>query len=104
MRNKKLLRSPFVGLIVTGLTASAALLIESRLRTSPDVHFLLQFVWVGVVSAALLASVLRPTLEQMKPPVADQSQDIPGEATPEFQDEDRAWLQEHPDDCQNQPL
>ncbi|MDX2160426.1 MAG: hypothetical protein SF162_03780 [bacterium] len=88
---KRLMQSPYLGLIGTGAAASAALLIEARLPVSQELHFLLQFVWLGVLSAALLAFALHPALERtsaLRP--IDNS-------TPEWFDADRRWLQAHPD-------
>lgn len=102
---KSLLRSPFAGLILTGMTASTALLLETRLSVSQDVHFLLELLWLGVISAALLtfalATALRPAIP---PPDAGEDDPLPSttaELLPEFLDEDRLWLQAHPDASSN---
>jgi hypothetical protein len=90
---KRLLDSPYTGLIVTGAIASIALYIESRLIVSRDTHFLLQFVWVGVVSASLLTFALHPALNCIEPlSHIDDNDDVE-----EWFDSDRAWLQTHPD-------
>ncbi len=92
--------SPYGGLIITGTTATIALLIEPRLRASSDTHFLIQFVWMGVVGAALLAFALKPALHTTN---AALSSEIYREATTEeFFDEDRLWLQTHPDSGSNE--
>lgn len=89
--------SPYGGLIMTGTAATIALLIETQLPVSADTHFLIQFVWVGVVGAALLTFSLKPALDGVNTESvirADAaSQD---EGTIEFFDEDRLWLQTHP--------
>jgi hypothetical protein len=95
---KRLLHSPFLGLIVTGIIASAALLLEPWLQAPQDIHFLFQFLWVGVVGAALLLAALRPIIKTAVNPVSPQ------EATPEFLDEDRVWLQTHPDTNPNEQV
>lgn len=97
--------SPYTGLVMTGTAASIALLIEPRLQVSSDVHFLLQFVWLGVVSAALLAFAISPALRTVSAASsgdvnADPVTDIPAE----FLDEDRLWLQTHPDSSWNEQV
>jgi hypothetical protein len=95
---KRLFRSPFTGLLLTGMVASIALLIEARLRVSQDVHFLLQFLWVGVVSAALLAFALLPVLKDSAQMMdKGEADDVRIDMIPELLDTDRAWLQSHPD-------
>jgi hypothetical protein len=92
---KRWIRSPYLGLIVTGLIASAALLIEAGFDVSLEVHFLLRLVWLGVVFAALLAFALSPLFRQD----TSEFEPLPKERTEvaEWFDEDRAWLQTHPD-------
>ena len=102
---KFLRKSPFPWLIVTGVIASIALFVEAGLPVSQDIHFLLEFLWVGVVSAALLAFVMIPVLTNPKLttfPAALEPASVPelreptafGEIT-EWYDEDRLWLQGH---------
>lgn len=102
---KSLRKTPFLWLIVTGVVASFALIIEAGLPVSQDIHFLLEFLWVGVVSAALLAFVMVPVLSNPKLttfPTAPEPVPVPelrqpsmaGEVT-EWYDEDRLWLQGH---------
>lgn len=94
---KQLIRSPYAGLIVTGLIASAALMVEARLSVSEGVHFLLQLIWIGVASAALLAFAVRPLVETgSTPAAADQANTL----IPELYDPDRQWMQSHPDEPQ----
>ncbi len=86
------LNAPFKGLVFTGLIGSAALLGEAHLSVSTDVHFLLEFLWLGVIAAALLAfGLLAASPADVHPPPP---------ATPdvrEWYDEDRLFLQQHPD-------
>lgn len=102
---KFLRKTPFLWLIVTGVVASIALIAEAGLPVSQDIHFLLEFLWVGVVSAALLAFVMIPVLTNPKLttfPAAPKATPVPelreptvfGEVT-EWYDEDRLWLQGH---------
>jgi hypothetical protein len=98
---KFLRKSPFLWLIVTGVVASIALVVEAGLPVSRDIHFLLEFLWVGVVSAALLAFVMAPVLSNPKlttfpaAPVPELREPaVYGEVT-EWYDEDRLWLQGH---------
>jgi hypothetical protein len=90
---KRLIRSPFSGLVLTGVTASAALLVETRLSLAQDVHFLLQLVWLGVVCAALLAFAIHPALSPSLQ--APDQREASYADIPEWLDEDRAWLQMH---------
>ncbi len=100
---KSLLHSPYEGLVLTGMAATTALLIESRLQVSSDIHFLLQFVWMGVVGAALLAFALMPALNGGTP-ATDCDVDSQDGVTAEFLDEDRLWLQTHPDSSWNEQV
>ncbi|MBK8021569.1 MAG: hypothetical protein IPK19_09100 [Chloroflexi bacterium] len=89
------LRAPFMGLIATGIVASGALLIETRLSVSQDVHFLLELLWLGVAFAALLGFALLPAINEhamapIQPILIDTN-------IPEVLDTDREWLQAHPD-------
>lgn len=96
-------KTPFLWLMLTGVVASFALIIEAGLPVSQDIHFLLEFLWVGVVSAALLAFVMVPVLSNPKlttfpaapapVPQLCEPQTV-GEVT-EWYDEDRLWLQGH---------
>lgn len=102
---KRFLSLPFIGLVVTGITASVALLLEPRLQVSSDIHFFLQFVWVGVVGAALLAFALMPTLNGVSVVSGVEVGAAPQqEVTEEFLDEDRLWLQNHPDSSWNEQV
>jgi hypothetical protein len=96
---KPFVRSPFLGLVVTGVIASIALVAEAQLSLPVDVHFLFQLVWLGVVSTALLAFAIlasEPKANRVAP------QDFPPEEDiPEWHDEDRLWLQAHPDSTMN---
>lgn len=86
------LNTSFKGLVFTGVIGSAALLIESRLSVSTDVHFLLEFLWLGVIAAALLVFAL---LAVSPATIHSTSSTIPD--VPEWYDEDRLFLQQHPD-------
>lgn len=91
--------------MITGTTATIALLIESRLQVSSDIHFLLEFVWVGVVSAALLAFALMPALNGINVvPSATGGTHSQDAITGELLDEDRLWLQNHPDSSWNEQV
>lgn len=95
--------SPYVGLVMTGITASVALLVEPRLQVSSDIHFFLQFLWVGVVGAALLAFALMPALNGVSVvSVGEVGVEPQAEIPEEFLDEDRLWLQNHPDSSWNE--
>lgn len=92
---KPRIRSPYLGLVGTGVIASVALITESQLSLPAEVHFLLQFVWLGVVGAALLAFAIlfpKPESKRAEPQDFSSVADIP-----EWYDEDRIWLQAHPD-------
>lgn len=97
-------RTPFIWLIITGVVASIALIVEASLPVSQDIHFLLEFLWVGVVSAALLAFVMHPVLTNPKlttfpaTPLAMTEPPEPllrssADEITEWYDEDRLWLQ-----------
>jgi hypothetical protein len=100
---KPLRKTPFLWLIITGIVASVALITEEALPLSQDIHFLLQFLWLGVVSAALLAFAIHPVLTNPKPFAYEPnlSPDPSPVPTPlsdtieEWYDEDRIWMQEH---------
>lgn len=104
---KPFLSSPFGRLVLTGTIASFALLIESRLQVPEETHFLMQFVWLGVVAAALMSFALLPAL---KMPARGDAQigeidaDPPPVVIPEFLDEDRQWLQMHPNSTWNEQV
>jgi hypothetical protein len=83
--------SSYMGLVIVGVTATAALLLETRLDVSEDEHFLLQLLWVGVALGALFLATLQPVLRMHAPA---ESPDI--EEVPEWHDADRAWMQQHP--------
>lgn len=102
---QRLLRSPYAGLVITGITASLALLIEHRLPVSSEIHFFLQFVWVGVVGAALMAFALMPT-QSGNSAASSARLDAASQSTitEEFLDEDRVWLQTHPDSSWNEQV
>lgn len=88
------------GLVFTGLIGSAALLIEAHLSVSTDVHFLLEFLWLGVIAAALLVFALLAAS-----PVTLHSSSITIPDVPEWYDQDRLFLQRHPDsgtDCNSE--
>jgi hypothetical protein len=89
---KQLVCRPYAGLVLTGLVSSLALLIESRLDVSESLHFLLQFVWIGVVSSALLACALIRAAGAVQPQAHSENRDT----IPELLDADRSWLQSHP--------
>lgn|GEM_PF-2571734 len=96
-------KTPFVWLIITGIVASVALITEESLPLSQDVHFLLQFLWLGVVSASLLAFAIHPVLTNPKPfayepnlsPEPTPSPPSSSDSIDEWYDEDRIWMQEH---------
>ncbi len=98
------MKSTYVGLVLTGVAASIALLIESRLQVTSDIHFCLQFVWVGVVGAALLAFSLNPALRTPDSSIPPMSDIDDASLTEEFHDEDRLWLQAHPDSSWNEQV
>jgi cobalamin biosynthesis protein CobD/CbiB len=95
---KRWSRSPYFGLVMTGLIASIALLIEARLPVAQEIHYMLQFVWVAVVAAALLAFAVVPSFAQA---YAEQVRRIDAAreqaSVSEWYDADREWLQNHPD-------
>lgn len=104
---KRHLWSPYVGLVVTGTIATIVLLIEPELHVPSDIHFFLQLVWVGVVGGALLTCALMPALTANSPnapPRADGETNTPSSVTAEFFDEDRVWLQTHPDASWNEQV
>lgn len=104
---KRLSGSPYFGLVMTGIVASLALLIEPRLPTPLETHYFLQFVWVGVLGAALLAFSLTPALTAAHPndpPQSARDDDSPAAVTPEFFDADRGWLQTHSDASWNEQV
>lgn len=86
--------SAHLGLIVVGIAATIALLLEIRLAVPQDVHNLLQFLWVAVVMGSLFIEMLQPILKISEP--AEKS--APLEDIPEWRDSDRLWLQLHPDE------
>jgi uncharacterized membrane protein len=99
---KTFLRSPFGGLVLTGAIATIALLVEPRLQVAPDVHFLLQFLWLGIVAAALLAFAIQPAVNAL-PQTHHKAADHETDATvAEFFDADRQWPQTPSDITENE--
>lgn len=86
--------SAHLGLIVVGIAATVALLLEIRLAVPQDVHNLLQFLWLAVVMGSLFVEMLQPILK-----ISDQAEkSSPLEDIPEWRDSDRLWLQLHPNE------
>lgn len=88
-----MMRSGYVGVVLVGIAATVALLFESRLPVSDDVHFLLQLLWLAVAVAGLFIFMLQPALSQLQ-----QTSHQSHENILEWQDADRLWLQAHPDE------
>ncbi len=101
----RFIKTPFLWLIVTGVVATIVLIAEEGLPLSHDVHLLLQFLWLGVSTAALLTFTLLPALANPKPIAVQRPRaaewELPeayaAEGVSEWYDEDRVWLQGHPD-------
>lgn len=105
---KSLLRSPFTGLILTGITASIALLLEASLPVSENIHFLLELLWLSVISAGLLTIAMLPVWRNLSALTSsgragngDAVAHNASETLPELLDEDRLWLQAHPESSSN---
>ena len=86
--------APYAGLLIVGVVASLALLMESRLPIDANLHGLLELVWVAVALGALFILMLKPTLDQVERPHAADTAPLNDERF----DLDRLWLQFHPDD------
>lgn len=92
---------------MTGITASVALLVEPRLQVPSDIHFFLQFLWIGIVGTALLAFSFKPVLKPAlasDAPMPHLDTQPPAAVTAELLDEDRLWLQNHPDSSWNEQV
>jgi hypothetical protein len=108
---KRIRFSAYGGVLVVGLVATAALLLEQRLPVSENIHFLLQLLWLGVAISGLFLLMLGPVASQQlgKPPAsAPPTQDEAAHAASpddiaEWDDPDRQWLQQHPDDSNDNP-
>jgi hypothetical protein len=55
--------SAYIGLVIVGLTATVALLLEIRLPVSHNIHFLLQLLWVGVAMGSLFVVMLQTAID-----------------------------------------
>lgn len=98
---KRSLLSAHIGLVMVGLIATVALLLEIRLPVTQDVHFLLQLLWVGVAMGSLFVVMLQPAINS-KSQNDFESDDIEAgfnrDDLPEWYDPDRLWMQHHPDE------
>ncbi len=93
---KRLLLSAHTGLVIVGITATAALLLEAKLPVSQDIHFLLQLLWVGVAMSSLFVIMLQPVINSLSD--ADSRINLVVEVVPEWYDPDRLWMQQHPNE------
>ena len=88
--------SAYMGLLIVGMTATAALLLETRLPVSQDVHFLLQLLWLGVAMGSLFVMMLQPTTKLYSH--QEFRSDFHFDEVPEWRDPDRVWMQQHPNE------
>ncbi|MFN8374419.1 MAG: hypothetical protein U0694_16270 [Anaerolineae bacterium] len=94
---KRAYLSAHIGLLFVGVSATAALLLEARLPVTQDVHFLLQLLWMAVAMGSVFVVMLQPALN----PAARNDDCVPAvetEQIAEWQDPDRLWMQQHPDE------
>jgi hypothetical protein len=80
----------YIGLLIVGMTATAALLLENSLNLPQDVHFLLELLWVGVAIGGVFIAMIHP---YFRLPEEFRIKEIP-----EWDDPDRLWMQRHPAD------
>ncbi len=88
--------SAYGGFLIVGVVATLALLLEIRLPVPQDIHFLLQFLWVGVAMSGLFVAMLHPAINSHTP--ADFGATLQKDDIPEWHDPDRVWMQQQPDE------
>lgn len=93
---KRLLLSAHIGLLMVGITATAALLLEARLPVPQDIHFLLQLLWVGVAMGGVFVVMMQPAINLQSQP--DSGMNLDTDDVPEWHDSDRVWMQQHPNE------
>lgn len=86
----------YAGLLIVGVAATAALLLEARLSVSRNVHFLLQLLWLGIAMGGVFIAMVHPAVHSSSR--HELTTHLHEDDVPEWRDPDRLWLQQHPDE------